>query len=320
MAALEYLAPRLGTTPSALLADAQPAWSRIDADLQLASGNYQAAADAYHDVLAPGTADRTSRAEVLSNLAEAEIRLEHPAEAVTAASEAVEIFESSGRAEDAAQASYWLAAGLYEQDNIADSEAILQALLAKVRIGLRVSPDFKLRLLMALSSTKSREGNHEAALSYLTEVRALEASLDDRRRATFLFDLAYSYTETGDFEAAIRTGYSALALFKAQDTASELGGLENELALANLGVGNLARADELAASCLARRIAAGDDWHRAPHPRHQGADCAGARRQRASVESRERGSRARRTGSQRARHERRAIDDRARACSYGRGR
>jgi len=33
VAALEYLAPRLGTTPSVLLGDSRPAWSRLDIDL-----------------------------------------------------------------------------------------------------------------------------------------------------------------------------------------------------------------------------------------------------------------------------------------------
>src|SRR6478672_7473903 len=66
VAALEYLAPRLGTTPSALLADSRPAWSRIDADLQLAAGNYQTAADAYREILESGVADRESRAELLA--------------------------------------------------------------------------------------------------------------------------------------------------------------------------------------------------------------------------------------------------------------
>ena len=263
VAALEYLAPRLGTTPSALLADSQPAWSRVDADLQLASGNFQTAADAYRELLSAGTPDKGNRAELLASQAEADIRLGHASEAVTAASEAVEVFEAIGRSEDAALASYWLSAGLYEQDNVADAKAILQALLARVRTGLRIAPDFKVRLLMALSSNESREGNHDAALSYLTEVRALEDGLDDRRRATYLFDLAYSYTETGDFEAAIRSGYAALALFRTQDTAIEIAGLENEMALANLGIGNLTRAEELASSSLARWTTLGNDKHRA---------------------------------------------------------
>ena len=259
VAALEYLAPRLGTTAAALLADAQPAWSRVDADLQLASGNWQEAVDAYSELLAAGTNDKGTRAELLRGLAEANVRFRNPSGAVAAASEAVELLESLGRAEDAALASYWLSAGLFGQDNFDDAKAILKATLAKVRTGLRVEPDFKLRLLMALSSNEAREGNHETALSYLTEVRSLEDSLDDRRRATYLFDLAYSYRETGDFEAAIRTGHAALALFRAYETSDDVARLENEMALAYLGAGNSARADELARSSHARFVKFGEE-------------------------------------------------------------
>ena len=263
VAALEYLAPRLGATAGSLLADAAPAWSRVDADLQLASGNWQVAADAYRDLLAAETVDRAARAELLLGLAEAGARLGNASESVAAASEAIDIFEALNRPIDTALANYWLSAGLYAQDNIAEAKSVLQATLAKVRMGLRVEPDFKLRLLMALSSNESREGNHEAALSYLSEVRSMADDLDDRRRAAYLFDLAYSYCETGDFEAAIRTGYAALPLFKAQDTSGNIARLENEIALAHLGTGNVSRADELASSAAARFAQVGDDRQRA---------------------------------------------------------
>jgi tetratricopeptide (TPR) repeat protein len=105
---------------------------------------------------------------------------------------------------------------------------------------------------MALSSTASRDGRHDVALAYLEEVRGLADSLDDHRRATFLFDLSYSYRETGDYEAAIRTGIASLALFRA--TAFELGtaSLENDLALSFLALGNLVRAGEMASSAQER--------------------------------------------------------------------
>jgi tetratricopeptide (TPR) repeat protein len=105
---------------------------------------------------------------------------------------------------------------------------------------------------MALSSTASRDGRHGIALAYLEEVRGLADTLDDHRRGTFLFDLAYSYRETGDYEAAIRAGISSLALFRA--TAFELGSaaLENDLALSFLALGNLARAEEFASSSQGR--------------------------------------------------------------------
>jgi transcriptional regulator with XRE-family HTH domain len=263
VAALQYLAPRLGTSPSALLADSQPAWSRVEADLALAAGNYEAAADAYRDLLVAEPEDRRTRAELLAGLAEAEVRLTHGAEASAAASQAAELFEALGRPADAALANYWLSAGLYEQGNLSESVAILESLLEKVRAGLRVEPDFKLRLLMALAANASREGRHDAALSYLTEVRGLEAELDDRRRATYLSALSYSYGETGDYEAAIRTGYQALALFKANDTAASISSLENDIALAHLATGNVTKANELASSALARWERMGNDRHRA---------------------------------------------------------
>jgi len=256
--ALDYLAGRLGTTPGWLMASDARTWTRLEADLELASGNWQKAADAYAELL-EGVSDRTQRAEILRGLAEALARLDHGAEAVRAAAEAVELFEAAGRDVDAALASYWLAAGLYYQDNVADSRQILIAILGRVRAGLKVEPDFKVRLLMALSSNESREGNHQAALAYLEEVRGLADSLDDRRRAAFLFDLAYSYCESGDFEAAIRTGYASLALYAASNTTTEMAKVENEMALAHLGAGSLERAAELAAAAHARFVQLGDE-------------------------------------------------------------
>ena len=260
--ALDYLASRLGTTPGWLMSSDAPTWTRLEADLELASGDWQKAADAYAELL-HGVTDRTQRAEVLRGLAEAQARLDHGAEAVRAASESVELFEAAGRDVDAALASYWLAAGLYYQDNVAESKAILTVILGKVRAGLKVEPDFKLRLLMAMSSNESREANHQTALAYLEEVRGLADTLDDRRRAAFLFDLAYSYCESGDFEAAIRTGYASLALYAASNTTTEMAKVENEMALAHLGAGSLVRAAELAASADARFVQLGDDRQRA---------------------------------------------------------
>src|ERR671924_1779064 len=51
MAALDYLAPRLGTTASALVNNPAPAWARLEADIALASGRWQDAGDAYATLL-----------------------------------------------------------------------------------------------------------------------------------------------------------------------------------------------------------------------------------------------------------------------------
>ncbi|MDP8905018.1 MAG: helix-turn-helix domain-containing protein, partial [Chloroflexota bacterium] len=258
MVALDYLAGRLGTTASQLMADEEPAWSRLEADLNLAAGRWEPAADAYRGLLA-GATDELTRAALLRSLAEALVRLDRGAEATAAAGEAVEIFEKHGREVDAALASYWLSAGLYQQDNTTEAKAILHALLGKVRAGVRVEPGFKLRLLMALSTNESREGNHEAALAYLEEIRSLADTLDDRRRAAYLFDLSYSYRETGDIEAALRTGYASLALFEAASSRTEIASLENDLALAHLRLGNTARAEEMAAAARAHFAQYGDE-------------------------------------------------------------
>src|SRR4051794_5665433 len=56
MAALRFLARRLGTVPEAFLADADTAWQRLDAELRLAAGDWQAASDAEQGILDAETA------------------------------------------------------------------------------------------------------------------------------------------------------------------------------------------------------------------------------------------------------------------------
>lgn len=251
MAALNFLADRLGIPASRFMNDEPATWRRLEVDLELAAGRWQPAADGYRELL-ERPAPRERRAELLLGLAEALAGLDQGAEAAAAGSEAAAMFTGAGREADAAVARYWLAAGEYSQGNTIESESILRDILARVRAGLRVEPDFELRLIMALSSTASRDGRHNVALAYLEEVRGLAESLDDHRRATFLFDLSFSYRETGDYEAAIRTGTASLALYRA--TAFELGtaSLENDLALSFLALGNLSRAEEFAMSSQAR--------------------------------------------------------------------
>ena len=81
MAALDYLAPRLGTTSDRLIADHASRWSRLDADLHLASGRLAEAAEAYED-LAELATDRVSRGELLLGAAEAHCKL-HQAQAAS---------------------------------------------------------------------------------------------------------------------------------------------------------------------------------------------------------------------------------------------
>jgi tetratricopeptide (TPR) repeat protein len=226
--------------------------------MRLAAGDWAGAAEGYRTI-AGGELGDVARAEVLRGLAEAEARLDHGREAIAAASEAVRLFGSLGRRADEALARYWLAYGTYLTDNEGDARTQLQGLLAQVRDGLQVEPEFEMRVLTALAAVESRVGEHARSLAYLEEARGLAEDLDDRRRATFLFNLAISYRETGDTEAAIRVGQQGLALYRAAGAPFESAAIENDLALAYLAVGNLVRATELATEAHEQFEAAGDE-------------------------------------------------------------
>jgi transcriptional regulator with XRE-family HTH domain len=258
MVALTYISQRLGLPPSHFLDEQNPTWSRLQVDMYLAAGDWQAAADGYR-LLLEAELDQTARAEVLRGLAEAEARLDHGREAVVAGSESARLFGELGRPADEALARYWLGYGLYESDNAADARSLLSTLLERVRGGLNVEPDFEMRLLMALAAVESRDGIYDRSLAYLEEARGMAADLDDRRRATFLFGLAVSYRETGDVEAAIRTGTQSLALYRAAGAERESAGIENDLALAYLASGMTERAHELADAAHERAETEGDE-------------------------------------------------------------
>jgi len=258
MAALSFFAERLGVPIAHLVERGPTAWSRLDADLALASGQWQQAADAYRGLLDADTTP-SQRAELLLGIAEALARLDRGPAAAAAAGEATRLFMDLRRQADAAMATYWLACAEYEQGNTVEAKSLLRNVLDKVRAGLRVQPDFEMRLLMALSSAESRDGNHAAALAYLEEIRGLAGQLDDRRRAAYLYDLAYSYRETGDLEGAIRAGAASLALFRAAEAELERAALENDLALSYLALGNGEKATELTAGARARFERLGDE-------------------------------------------------------------
>ncbi len=259
MAALNYLSGRLGITASKLLNDQPAAWARLEADLALACGRWEDAVTAYGELLGSATA-RETRAELLAGLAEAFYRRGNGSEAATAAAEAAQIFHKANRETEAALAEYWLSAAQVQLENTAEAKALLQSILARVRAGLGVEPDFHLRLVMALATTESREGNHTTALAYLAEVRALAGGFDDRRRAIYLQDLAHSYRETGDFEAAVRSGIASLELFHKVEAERETAALENDLALSYTALGNTVRAQEMIGSARATLERLHDDW------------------------------------------------------------
>ena len=258
MVALSFLSERLGLPPSHFLDEQTPAWTRLEVDMQLASGEWQAAADGYQALLADALDDQV-RAEVLRGLAEALVRLDRGREAVAAGAEAARVFSSLGRVSEEALSRYWLAYGLYLSDAEADARSMLHGLLERVRAGLKVEPEFEMRLLMALAAVESRTGNFAESLAHLEAARGMADDLDDRRRAMFLFNLAINYRETGDVEAAIRSGTQGLALLRAAGSSFESAQIENDLAMAYLAMGNVGRARELAAEARIEFETAGDD-------------------------------------------------------------
>jgi len=241
MAALRFLAVRLGTTPSELLAESDTRWARLDAELRLAAGDWQAAADAYR-LLLDQSPQGAERGRVLAGLAEAILRLGGGLEVVSAASEASELLGRSGHVQEARLARYWLAAGHLNSDNSSEARRLLEQLLADDSESTPLEPDFKVRLLIGIASVLSHAGEPKRALALLEEARGIGADLDDRRRGALLHSLALGYRATGDMEAAIRTGLQSLALYRAADAIIEVAVIENELALIFMGLGNLAEA------------------------------------------------------------------------------
>ena len=243
MAALSFFGERLGLPTSRFLEDELEGWTRLQADLELATGRWQQAVDGYQALLEqPSTEGH--RAELLLGLAEGFAGLDRAKDAAGAAATAAHLFASLGREAEEALANYWLSCGQYQQGNTVEARALLDGILAKLRAGLRVEPDFQARVLMALSSNASLDGDHAVALAYLEEIRDLSEGLDDRRRGVYLFDLAYSYRNTGDFEAAIRAGTAGLALLRAAQAEFEAASLQRDLALSYLALGNSDKADE----------------------------------------------------------------------------
>lgn len=263
MAALNYLAPRLGTTASALIADRDPAWERIEADLAMASGDWQGALDAYASMLETVT-DRGARGELQLGVAECLCRMNRAREAIRPATEAVEAFTDLDRFADLPHAEYWLASAQYQSENLDGAQTIVNGLIGRVRDGLMVSGDFHVKLLVSAAMIATASGKPSQALAYLEEARGRTADLDVRRRASFLATLAAAYREAGDVEGAIRQGQDAIALMRHADADAVVQQLENELALAYLANGNRTRAASLAHEARAAAMARGD-LHLAAH-------------------------------------------------------
>jgi transcriptional regulator with XRE-family HTH domain len=257
MAAVYFLAARLGTSATELLGASDDRWRGVEADLRLAAGDWEAASDAYAELLEAEHVP-ARRAKMLLGRAEALSRLDRPTEAVESAAEAVAIFEAHGLAAQAALGRYWQASGLYRLENADEARSLLRHLIDEIRAGLAVEPDLEVRALIALAMIDSREGQPDRALTYLNDARARVDELDDRRRAAFLESLAISYRESGDYEAAVTTATQAIAYFRSAEDDLEVAILDNELALTHLALGTLERARSHAAAAHERMSRSGD--------------------------------------------------------------
>ncbi|HYN50751.1 MAG TPA: tetratricopeptide repeat protein [Thermoleophilaceae bacterium] len=244
VAAMSFIAERLGIAVRDLVPSDGMTGQRLEADLQLAAGDWQAALDGYEALLEKAV-DHRSRADLLRGQAEALCRLGRGSMAIQPAAEAVQLYQAMGRKEDVGYASYWLAFAHYLTDNPAEARALLDDLLRQLRSGLGLTPDFKFRVLTALGIVESWDGQHERARAYLEEARSFAGELDVPRQATLLASLSVTYREAGDLEGSLTAGQRSLALFQAADAQHEQASMLNNLALTYLRLGNLSRAQEL---------------------------------------------------------------------------
>jgi transcriptional regulator with XRE-family HTH domain len=299
MAALRFLARRLGTVPGEFLADEDTHWHRIEAELRLASGDWQAAADRFQSILdeEPGGLERGM---CLLGLAEATYRLGRPVDTITAATEAQALLAASRHEVEARRATYWLAAGHYGADDPVRARSLFEELLSG-QAGVDTDPDLRVRTLVALATVATHGGDPATAIGLLEEAKALGVDLDDRRRASLLHSLAYAHRLAGDLEIAIRTGIESLALFRAIEARGETASIENELAMIYLGLGNLSESERHVALARHGFENAGDAF-RLPHVGDTEAQIALARddAKRASLLAADAAEEARRIGNTRA--------------------
>ncbi len=258
MAALNFISQRLGLPASHFLADSTVTWDRLAADLALASADWAAAAKAYQGLLTSAT-DRGIRAEMMLGLAQAECRLRREERAIPPAAEALEIFMALGRAEDAAQATYWLARAQLQADNRAEARTALLGLLADLRELPQQDNVLRLRVLTALGLVEENDAQFARSLTYFEEAAALAANMDLRRRAADLQALAEAYQASGDMEAAVRAGQESLILYRAADDRFDMALLENRLARAYLSNGDVPRAKAVAEHARVRHVHEGDE-------------------------------------------------------------
>ncbi len=256
MAALDYLAPRLGTTAADILTDPDKAWSRLEADLALAGGDWERALDAYRG-LAEGEQERGTRADLLTAISECLCRLDRTAEAIRPASDAAGLLAALNRTDAQLNAEYWLAIAQHRQDHPNEARSILRSVLDRLRAAPRADPDLTTRVLIGLATAEASQGGTAAALAYLEEARA--AAPDDRRRGAFFSTLAIAQREAGDHEGALRAGLQAFALLRSAESAMEAELIVRDLALIHLAAGDHERAQALAEESRAAAAARADE-------------------------------------------------------------
>ena len=134
-----------------------------------------------------------------------------------------------------------------------DPEEARRLLLEMVGNGPDVveDPDFEVRLRIALAQIETEHGDPARGALYLEEARDLAGSLDLRKRGVYFDALSKARFEANDTEGAIRAATEALTLFRASEQEVQEAQLENALAMSFVRLGNLARADELAAHAVA---------------------------------------------------------------------
>lgn len=262
MAALQFMTERLNVSVRSVLDSDPKGWTRLEADMQLAAGEWQSALDGYSQLAGSATSE-VDRAEVLRGMAEALVRLGQAADAVAVATEAAELFERHARSSDAALANYWLAFAHYREENVAEARALLVPLLAGVRSGAIQPRELEFRILTALGAIEYSDGAYHRALTYLEEASARSRDLDARSRGSVLFSQAVSYQASGDLEAAIRTGSQSMVLLTQAHAEREVASLKNTMALTFLKMGQVSRAKELAADAHADALHGRDEQLRA---------------------------------------------------------
>jgi tetratricopeptide (TPR) repeat protein len=248
MAALDYLAPRLGTSSDRILADPSRTWSRLEADVALASGHLDDARVAYEGLL-DVTVEPGHVAELELGLAETLCRLGRPGEAIKPAEDARRRFADSARAIESDRALYWLASAHQQMGDLAEGRRILRELLE--RTDPATDPDMAVRVRIGLAMVESTVGDPQIALAYLEEAREASNALDLRRRGTFFFALAKGRAKVGDLEGAIRSGMEALQICRLAEAGREQARVEAQLATIYLQLGDRTRARGLLADARA---------------------------------------------------------------------